>query len=147
LESGGFLQARRLDHGGVVLDLAPAGEAALQNPTVLDSLVAPVKKPLPPRSPKKSHRKDADGLDVDEAFFQTLRTWRLEQARTQKVAPFVIFHDSHLRAIAAHQPVTLEALSELKGVGPRKLELYGDAVIELVRKHLEGGGNDSQNRD
>ena len=33
LESGGFLQARRLEHGGEVLDLTPAGEAALQDPS------------------------------------------------------------------------------------------------------------------
>ena len=76
-----------------------------------------------------------------------MRTWRLEQAREQEVPPYVIFHDSHLRAIAAHQPVTLEALSELKGVGPSKLEKYGAAVIELVRKHLEGGANDAQTQD
>jgi ATP-dependent DNA helicase RecQ len=75
-------------------------------------------------------------LDVDEALFQKLRAWRLEQAREQEVPPFVVFHDSHLRAIAAHHPVTLEALSELKGIGPRKLEQYGAAVIELVRQHL-----------
>jgi len=44
LESGGFLQARRLGHGGIVLDLAPAGKAALRDPTALDGLVAPVDK-------------------------------------------------------------------------------------------------------
>jgi len=44
LQSGGFLQARCLDHGGVVLDLTPAGRAALQDPGVLDALTAPVKK-------------------------------------------------------------------------------------------------------
>ena len=85
---------------------------------------------------------------MDEALFQTLRAWRLEQARTQKVPPYVVFHDSHLRAIAAHRPVTLEALSELKGVGPGKLEKYGAAVVELVRKHLEeGGANGAQTQD
>jgi ATP-dependent DNA helicase RecQ len=138
LESGGFLQARQLDHGGVVLDLTPAGQAALQDPTALDHLVAPGKKPPPTKPAKKSNKKDAEGLDMDDALFQALRAWRLEQARTQKVAPYVIFHDSHLHTIAAHQPTTLEALSELKGVGPRKLELYGVAVIELVRQHLKG---------
>jgi len=40
LENGGFLQERRLDHGGVVLDLAPAGKAALRDPSALDSLGA-----------------------------------------------------------------------------------------------------------
>ncbi len=143
LEHGGFLMPRQLDHGGVVLELTPVGKAALQNPTALDDLVSPAKEPPPRKSPQK----DEAGLDVDEALFQTLRTWRLEQARVQEVPPYVVFHDSHLRAIAAYQPVTLEALSELKGVGPSKLEKYGAAVIELVRKHLEGGANDAQTQD
>lgn len=80
---------------------------------------------------------------MDEALFRKLRTWRLEQARAQGVPPYVVFHDSHLRGIAAKRPVTLEALSELKGIGPIKLEKYGAAMIELVREHLEGGINDS----
>jgi superfamily II DNA helicase RecQ len=139
LEHGGFLRARQLERiSGVVLDITPQGQAALQNPAALDDLVKPVKKPLPPRkpSPKKSSKKDAAELDVDEALFQTLRAWRLEQAREQKAPPYVVFHNSHLQAIAAHRPVTLEALSDVKGVGPSKLEKYGAAVIELVREHL-----------
>ncbi len=136
LEDGEFLKARQLDHGGIVLDLTPAGKAALQNPAALDSLIRPAKKRRPPK-------RDEAALDVDEALFQALRAWRLEQARTQQVPPYVIFHDSHLRAIAAHRPVTREALLEVKGVGPSKLEKYGTAVIELVRKHPEGRPNDS----
>ncbi|MBU0704526.1 MAG: RecQ family ATP-dependent DNA helicase, partial [Chloroflexi bacterium] len=45
LESRRFLQARRLDHGGVVLELAPEGRAALQDPTALNDLVAYAQKP------------------------------------------------------------------------------------------------------
>jgi len=133
LERGGFLKARQLDHGGVVLDLTPAGNAALRNPTALDGLTRPAKE----ASPKLPPKKDEVRLDVDEALFQALRTWRLEQARAQGVPPYVIFHDSHLRAIATHRPVTLEALSEVKGIGPRKLEKYGTVVIKLVRKYLD----------
>ncbi len=149
LEGGGFLRARRLDHGGAVLDLTPAGQAALQNPDALDGLLSPVEKqpPSPPTSRKpsrESSKKDAVGLDMDEALFQTLRAWRLEQAHAQEVPPYTVFHDSHLRAIAAHRPVTLEALSGLKGVGPRKLEQYGAAVIELVQGYLEGEADEAQ---
>ncbi|MBM4466909.1 MAG: hypothetical protein FJ014_15385, partial [Chloroflexi bacterium] len=133
LERGGFLKARQLDHGGVVLDLTPAGNAALRNPTALDGLTRPAKE----ASPKLPPKKDEVRLDVDEALFQALRTWRLEQARAQGVPPYVVFHDSHLRAIATHRPVTLEALSEVKGIGPRKLEKYGTVVIKLVRKYLD----------
>ena len=142
LEGGGFLQARQLDHGGVVLDITSTGKAALQNPSALDDLIRPVKEP-----PRKSPQEYEEGPDADETLFQALRAWRLEQARAQEVPPYVIFHDSHLRAIAAHRPVTLEALSELKGVGPSKLEKYGAAVIELVRKHLAGEANAVQTQD
>jgi len=138
LESGGFLRARPLEHGGVVLDLTPAGRAALQNPEALDGLITGAEKPAAPR---RRLRVDAHEPDSGEALFQILRTWRLEQARAQEVPPYVVFYDSHLRAIATHRPLTLEALSELKGVGPRKLEKYGTAVIELVRRYLEGGAD------
>ncbi|MEE8391646.1 MAG: RecQ family ATP-dependent DNA helicase [Anaerolineae bacterium] len=69
LESVGFLQARQLGHGGVVLDLTPAGQAALQDPSALDDLVAPVKKPPPSKPSKKSDKKDAEDMDVDDALF------------------------------------------------------------------------------
>jgi ATP-dependent DNA helicase RecQ len=143
LEYGGFLRARRLDHGGVVLELTPEGRAALQDPSALDGLPSPAQEP----SLRKSLKKDTEGLDVDEVLFEALRTWRLEQARAQGVPPYVVFHDSHLRAIAAERPVTMEALSELKGIGPRKLERYGAAVIDLVRKHVEGGLTDAPVKD
>jgi hypothetical protein len=45
LVKGAFLQTRQLDHGGVVLELAPDGQAALDNPDKLDALVRPSKKP------------------------------------------------------------------------------------------------------
>ena len=144
LEGGGFLQARQLDHGGVVLDITFIGKAVLQNPSALDDLIRPVREAPPPR---KSPQEDEAGLDVDEPLFQALRTWRLEQAREQEVPPYVIFHNSHLRGIAAHRPVTLKALSELKGVGPIKLEKYGVAVVALVRNHLAGGVNVAQTQD
>ena len=61
-----------------------------------------------------------------------LRAWRLEQARQDGVPPYVVFHDTVLRAIAAAQPTSLGELSEIAGVGPSKLERYGDAVLALL---------------
>jgi ATP-dependent DNA helicase RecQ len=83
-------------------------------------------------------------LDVDEELFQKLRVWRLARARAQGMPPYVVFHDRHLRAIAAHRPLWLDALSEVKGVGPHKLEEYGAELIELVREHLKGATSDAQ---
>ena len=50
----------------------------------------------------------------------------------QGVSAFIVFSDSHLRAIASHKPTTVDALAEIRGIGPRRLANYGPTVIELV---------------
>jgi ATP-dependent DNA helicase RecQ len=142
LESGGFLRERRLGHGGVVLDLTSIGQAALEDPAALGKLIAPAKQPVAPRRPRSVDGQEPVA-DTGEALFQLLRTWRLEEAHAQQVPPFIVFHDSHLRTIAAHRPLTLGALSQLRGVGSRRLEKYGTAVIELIRRYLEDGTDEA----
>ncbi|MGI4745438.1 MAG: DNA helicase RecQ [Janthinobacterium lividum] len=68
-----------------------------------------------------------------EARFAALRGWRLTEARTQAVPPYVIFSDATLRDIAADQPDSHAALAEIKGVGASKLERYADAVLGILR--------------
>jgi DNA helicase-2/ATP-dependent DNA helicase PcrA len=63
---------------------------------------------------------------------ERLRTWRLERARADAVPPFVVFHDSVLQAIADALPSSLEELSQISGVGPTKLERYGQAVLAVL---------------
>ncbi len=64
--------------------------------------------------------------------FETLRRWRLEQARSQGVPPYVVFHDRTLMEIARREPSSLAALAELAGVGQAKLERYGTSLLEAL---------------
>ena len=64
--------------------------------------------------------------------FEALRGWRLEQARSQGVPPYVVFHDRTLIEIASRQPATLAGLGTVAGVGQAKLDRYGDAVLQLL---------------
>jgi len=70
--------------------------------------------------------------DADEVLFQALREWRREQARSQGVPPYVVFHDRTLVEIAAARPGSLDALAGIGGVGRAKLERYGEAVLGVV---------------
>ena len=63
---------------------------------------------------------------------ERLRAWRLERARQDGVPPYVVFHDTVLRAIADARPASLGELSQISGVGPAKLERYGDALLALL---------------
>jgi ATP-dependent DNA helicase RecQ len=65
--------------------------------------------------------------------FEALRSWRLQQAREQGVPPYVVFHDRTLIEIAAREPLSLEALASVAGVGQAKLDRYGEAVLAVLR--------------
>jgi len=65
-------------------------------------------------------------------LFESLRAWRAAQAKAQAVPPYVIFHDTVLRDIAAVRPASLDELGQIKGVGSSKLQRYGTAVLEVL---------------
>jgi ATP-dependent DNA helicase RecQ len=73
----------------------------------------------------------------EQELFEKLRTLRLELAREQNVAPFVIFHDRVLIEIAGRKPKSRFELSQISGIGARKLESYGDAVLAVIAKDSE----------
>ena len=66
--------------------------------------------------------------------FEALRQWRLEQARSQGVPPYVVFHDRTLVEIAARRPTSLAELGSVAGVGQAKLERYGEAVLDRLNQ-------------
>jgi ATP-dependent DNA helicase RecQ len=68
-----------------------------------------------------------------EGLFEALRSWRAAQARGQSVPPYVIFHDTVLREIAAVRPSCLDELAQIKGVGASKLQRYGDGVLAVLQ--------------
>jgi DNA helicase-2/ATP-dependent DNA helicase PcrA len=63
---------------------------------------------------------------------EKLRAWRLARAKTDGVPPYVVFHDSVLHAIADVRPSSLGELAQISGVGPAKLERYGDEVLAAL---------------
>jgi ATP-dependent DNA helicase RecQ len=68
-----------------------------------------------------------------EPLLDALREWRRATAREHGVPAYVIFHDSTLEAIAATQPRTLDDLRGITGIGAKKLERYGEALLTITR--------------
>jgi ATP-dependent DNA helicase UvrD/PcrA len=69
----------------------------------------------------------------DSGLFEALRDWRRERARQDGVPAYVVFHDATLRDIAAASPRTLRELGRISGIGPTKLERYGDDVLRVIK--------------
>jgi superfamily II DNA helicase RecQ len=79
----------------------------------------------------------------DPDLFERLRTWRLEAAQQQGQKAFYVFPDATLKRFAAARPQTLDELQAVKGVGPKKLEQYGQAVLDITRQ----GADESQMKE
>jgi len=64
--------------------------------------------------------------------FERLRVWRTGIAKELGMPPYVIFHDSTLRQIAAAPPTTLAGLAAVNGVGETKLARYGQQILDVL---------------
>ncbi len=61
-----------------------------------------------------------------------LRAWRTARAKADAVAPFIVFHDTTIEAIAARRPRSMAELRRVPGVGPTKLDRYGEEIVGVV---------------
>lgn len=84
--------------------------------------------------PKSGRGSAADKNPVDDPLFEALRAWRRTRARAADVPAYVILNDQTLRAIAKRRPANRSQLAAMPGIGPAKLERFGDEVLDLLRK-------------
>ena len=64
-----------------------------------------------------------------------LRAWRSARAREAGVPAYVIAHDALLAAIVEQRPETPAALRRIRGMGPAKLDQYGEEILAIVAHH------------
>jgi superfamily II DNA helicase RecQ len=63
-----------------------------------------------------------------------LQLWRRERAARDGVPSYVVAHDAALLAIAETGPRTLTALGQVKGMGPVKVERYGEEILAIMAR-------------
>lgn len=90
---------------------------------------------VPPARRKRRRGRDDDG--PADPLFEALREVRRGLASESGVPPYVVFHDSTLREIAAARPRSLRELGGVQGVGEAKLARYGEQMLDAIRRHEE----------
>ena len=74
----------------------------------------------------------ADLEPAQAELFEALRAWRAGEAREQGVPAYIVFGDATLRAVAVARPGSLGDLDGISGIGAKKLEAYGEALLAVV---------------
>ena len=70
----------------------------------------------------------------DSPLFEELRQLRRSLADERDVPAYVVFSDATLLAMAERRPATEAELLSISGVGPKKLETFGKAFLDVIRK-------------
>jgi ATP-dependent DNA helicase RecQ len=110
-----------------LIDLLPRGAAA-----------SPRSNGARPRAERRNGDAPApdDDYQPDEAAierFQRLRAVRAEMARQRELPPYCICHDSTLKLVARFAPASLTDLERIKGMGPHKVKMYGQQLLDAMQ--------------
>ena len=123
------------------LQLAPSARAVLKGEV---AIVLREPREAPPRR-KRAGERAATALadevlsEAGEARFAALRQWRSTVAHSHNLPAYVVFHDATLLQMAQRAPGTLEALAQISGVGAKKLDAYGGAILQVLREAAQPG--------
>jgi ATP-dependent DNA helicase RecQ len=101
------------------------------------SKVAPLSPGAAPRAAPVGEHVSVSA-EVDPALREYLRQWRQEAAKQSGMAAFIIMHDTSLDALCRIRPRSLSELRKVSGFGERKTELYGQQVLDALKRFQDG---------
>jgi ATP-dependent DNA helicase RecQ len=116
--------------------LTGPGIATMKGDEPVRVLIPPVDAGRPGAATHERRRSDKElPHDVDASLFERLRATRLDIARAKGVPAYVICHDRTLIQMAVCRPTSMEALAEIYGMGPARIESYGESFLDALNAH------------
>jgi len=132
-----FFEVEGVPHLCCILSWQPSSgrEIPMELRDELDA--APVASRSPDRearSKRRSSKRDPlEGLDDEQrSLFHSLREWRREAADKKGIPPFQVFTNAELHEIVVRRPDSANGLSQIHGIGARKVEQHAEAVLRLL---------------
>jgi DNA helicase II / ATP-dependent DNA helicase PcrA len=129
----------RLEEGELPFKLSKSAEAQAEERRLLYVGMTRAKRHLditwsgkPSRFLKELGVEEPERPSADDPVVQALKAWRRERAKRDEVPAYVVFHDATLEEIARQRPKELWQLGKVTGVGPTKLERYGDELLRTL---------------
>ena len=120
-----------------VIAITPQGWAAMKGEAPLRLVLPRAAAGEARGSRKKKRGSTRTALSVrvtNHTLFERLRQVRLELARDKGVPAYIVCHDRTLAEIAEHRPSTRAELAAVHGMGPARLDAYGDFFLAAVQE-------------
>src|SRR5690625_6830468 len=72
-------------------------------------------------------------IDYNEQLFDSLRSLRKQLADEQNIPPYIVFSDATLKDLCRYLPISKEDMLQIKGIGEKKYELYGEVFQSTIK--------------
>jgi ATP-dependent DNA helicase RecQ len=95
-------------------------------------------RPPNPSGASTKRREDAPSFDGNRELRRFLQEWRRETAKQMQVPAYVVMHDSSLDDLCLVEPQTLSELRQVSGFGQKKVEAYGEQILDSLRRFRQG---------
>jgi len=123
-----FLRALEAAHPGAAAAARVAGQGVAAEPR-------DVRRARVTVLPGPAIVSPSGGRPTDELLMAELRAWRSARARADGVPAYVVAHDALLAALVEARPESPATLRRVKGMGPAKLDRYGEEILAILARH------------
>ncbi len=154
LIAAGYLEQTDFEPHRPVVRLTPLGSDVMKGsaalkavppiPTDLISRIRDHRRPRPSGRTRESctlagsiaePAETAETPPVDPDLLAALKRWRHEVASEAGIAHYLVLWNSTLEELARRRPNSRESLLEVPGIGPAKVEQFGEGLLALLRQH------------
>lgn len=76
-------------------------------------------------------------VTTDKKLYERLRDYRLSVSKLEGVLPYIILSSNTLKEISGRYPLDEEQLKDIGGIGPIKINKYGEDIINIVKEYIQ----------
>ena len=76
-------------------------------------------------------------VTTDKKLYEKLREYRLSVSKLEGVLPYMILGSNTLKEISGRYPLDEEQLKDIGGIGPVKINKYGEDIINIVKEYIK----------
>ena len=116
----------------LALELLSDGRGPVDLAAAVGAQRAALKTEQRPSRTRRPAGPAADLEPADQALLDSLKAWRLQQARASEVPAYVVFNDSTLVEVARRRPASTAQLLDVPGIGAVKAQRFGEQLLRLV---------------
>ncbi len=116
---------------------APIPQPPIHTPKARIITKSPVSRKADSQKQPLHQKSEAPRGEMDAILYEKLRVMRKQIADKKDVPAFVVMHNTVLEELSIQKPQTEKELLKIAGIGPRKIQEFGENILAVIKEYLK----------